>query len=174
MASVFANARQCTNEVSIECALGQYYGVYLVDDYVERVCVPLCPEECKSVEFSSVSTTFELLGEAYVELMGRSPVFLADFASRGEAISAETARKSVAKVNVFYESLSYTQSEETPQWTGFSLLATMGGNLGLFLCVGFFGVCEVFTALIEIAYMKKSKNEKNDSVVQISQLDTFA
>jgi hypothetical protein len=38
-----------------------------------------------------------------------------------EEINAETVRKSFVRINVFYETLSYTMSEEAPQWDIFSL-----------------------------------------------------
>ncbi len=54
-----------------------------------------------------------------------------------QEINAMTVQKSFVRINVFYESLSYSVSEESPQWDGFSLIANIGGNLGLFLGVSF-------------------------------------
>jgi hypothetical protein len=42
-------------------------------------------------------------------------------------------RNSVARVNVFYEDLSYVQIDDNAAMTIVSLLGTLGGNLGLFL-----------------------------------------
>jgi len=74
-----------------------------------------------------------------------------------EAINAETVRKSFARINVFYESLSYTVSEEAPQWDGFSLIANIGGNLGLFMGVSFFSICEIVATLIELYFFHKKE-----------------
>ena len=60
------------------------------------------------------------------------------------------ARKSVSKINIFFESLSYDISSESPQMDVISLVATMGGNLGLFLGVSLLSVGELITTLIEL------------------------
>ena len=60
-----------------------------------------------------------------------NPNLATDFVN--EEINVETVRKSFVRINVFHDSLSYTLSEETPQWDAFSLIASIGGNLGLFL-----------------------------------------
>ena len=57
---------------------------------------------------------------------------------------------------IFYDSLSYTLSEETPQWDLCNLIANIGGNLGMFLGVSSFSICEIITTLIELYFLRKS------------------
>ena len=78
-----------------------------------------------------------------------------DFVNR--SIDANAARESIAYVNVFYSSLSYTSTTETPQVNFVSLLASIGGNLGLFLGVSVFSLCEIVEVVIEIYFILKAK-----------------
>ena len=68
-------------------------------------------------------------------------------------IDDEKARESVTRVNIFYESLSYTVSTEAPQIDFVSLLANIGGNLGLFLGVSLFSICELVEVAFEFGYI---------------------
>jgi hypothetical protein len=66
-------------------------------------------------------------------------------------------KSSVVRVYV-YDSLSYTQSEEAPQIDIISLIANIGGNLGLFLGVSLFSVWEVVITVLEIYFYKRQQN----------------
>ena len=58
-------------------------------------------------------------------------------------------------VNIFYESLSYMESTESPKMNIVSLLASMGGNLSLFLGVSVFTLAEIVEVVIEIYFIVK-------------------
>ena len=64
--------------------------------------------------------------------------------------------QSFVKLNIFYETLSYTNSEESPQWDIVSLVASIGGNLGLFTGLCMFSLGELLIALIELILYKNS------------------
>ena len=70
-------------------------------------------------------------------------------------ISPETATESFVSLSIFYESLSYTITTESPQIDWISLLGRMGGNLSLVLGVSFFSLCELVEVLIEIYFIEK-------------------
>ena len=72
-------------------------------------------------------------------------------------IDAATVEKSIVHVNIFYESLSYTETTESPQMDFVSLLASIGGTLSLFLGVSAFSFCEVAEVMIEIYFLVKNK-----------------
>ena len=76
-----------------------------------------------------------------------------DFINR--TIDAATVEKSIEDVNIFYESLSYTETTESPQMNIVSLLASIGGNLSLFLGVSVFSLGEIIEVLIEIYFISK-------------------
>ncbi len=57
-------------------------------------------------------------------------------------------------LNVFYESLSYTVTTETPLMGISGLLTSIGGNLGLFLDMSLFTLFELVQLFIEIILKK--------------------
>ncbi len=67
---------------------------------------------------------------------------------------ARSAKESFVKIGIIYDSLSYEL------WTELdivSTLANIGGNLGLFMGVSIFSICEVIEVLIEIALRMQKK-----------------
>jgi hypothetical protein len=150
--SVFVNANKCPLSL-YTCNQNAYWYIYSNVDYVNNVCLPLCPLECNSTKFTYTTSMSKLLGNPYVDIIQNNPNLAIDFVTR--PINANTVGESIAKVNIFYDSLSYVNSEETPALDIITLIATMGGNWGLFLSVGLFSFAEVITTLIELYYYKK-------------------
>jgi len=68
------------------------------------------------------------------------------------------AEKSFVFLNIFYGELSYDLSAETPQLTLITLIANVGGYLGLFLGVSVFSLFEPIQIFIEILYVKLNSN----------------
>ena len=90
----------------------------------------------------------------YVMKIKDNPKLASDFINR--TIDFENARKSFATVYVFYGSLSYSLSNETPQMDGVALFGSIGGNLSLFLGLSMFSLCEIVEILMEIYFIKKN------------------
>ena len=70
-------------------------------------------------------------------------------------IDLAAVEKSIVSVKIFYDSLSYTNTTESPQMDVVSLVASVGGNSGLFLGVSVFSLCEIVEMLIEIYFLSK-------------------
>ena len=118
--------------------------------------MPLCPLECNQTLFKTSISSLSLFGNQYLSRIKNSN-FSTDFINR--TIDATTVKESIVNAYIFYESLSYTESSELPQMNIVSLLAAIGGHLGLFLGVGVFSLCEIVEVLIEIYFIvKKWKN----------------
>ena len=98
------------------------------------------------------------MGDIYVDTISQSQDLSKDFVTR--QINSATVAQNIVKLNIFYQSLSYEYSDESPQWDIFSLIASLGGNLGLFLGAGFLSLSEIITSLIEI-YLFKHNNKTN-------------
>jgi hypothetical protein len=101
-------------------------------------------------------SSYKLLGDIYASYINGNLNLKEDY-SNGDnetvVIDDDRARESVTRVNIFYESLSYTVSTETPQMDFVSLLANIGGNLGLFLGVSLFSICELVEVAFEFGYI---------------------
>ena len=157
-ASVFANASICSSPEVIQKAFQVFTETYMKRDYVKRVCLPHCPLECNTRFFKGMSTSYALLGDSYVDFVRKNKNLSGDFLSRN--ITVQVAKESVARIDIFYESLSYTKSEESPQWSLVSLLATIGGNLGLYLGVSLFSFSEILTTLFEMFFYFRERQKK--------------
>ena len=120
-------------------------------------CKSLCPLECNQTLYKTSISFNQLNGNQYIENILSNPNLAADFINR--TLDSVTARESFVRVNVFYESLSYTLTDETPQMDFVSLLGSIGGNLGLFLGVSIFSICEIIEAVIEVMVTFKRRNK---------------
>ena len=69
------------------------------------------------------------------------------------------AANSFVKLNIFYDSLSYELSTELAKMDIASMLASIGGNLGLFLGVSVFSLCEMVEVLIEMFFLLRTKKK---------------
>ena len=103
-----------------------------------------------------MTSSYKLLGNAYIDIVQNNPNLVDDFLTR--EINADTVSSSIARIYVFYDSLSYTISEESPALDIPTLIANLGGLLGLFLSGNFFTICEIITTLIELYFYRKGIN----------------
>ena len=113
----------------------------------------MCPLECNQLLFKTSLSSYQLNGNFFINSLNEN--VRADFIKR--SIDANTIRESLVGVNVFYESLSYAYSNELPKMDIVSLLGSIGGNLGLFLGVSVFTLCEMIEVLMEVFYVLKKK-----------------
>ena len=157
VSSVF-NASKCS---TLDCVIGVYFTVNSENDYVNKNCMPLCPLECNSTRFTFATSISKLLGNPYIDLIKNNPNLAEDFVT--QPIDAHTARGSIVKLNIFYDSLSYVIIEETPSLDLVTLIAYMGGSWGLFLSVNLFTIAQIVTAFIEILYCKRESKMKEEN-----------
>jgi hypothetical protein len=152
--SLFQNTSQCTRKNEIDCVLNLWFnGDFQNKDFFQQNCFTECPLECYSDSFDFALSLSELMSKYYLDYLNSNYTNLTnDF--QATQIDAETVKKSFVLLNVFYKSLSYELSTETPQLNLITLFANMGGYLGLFLGVSAFSLFEPVQILIEIIYMK--------------------
>ena len=127
-----------------------------IDDYLTNICIPMCPLECNQTLIKTSISSVLLVGDGYLSRIKNSNLST-DFINR--TIDAATVEKSIVHVNIFYESLSYTETTESPQMNIVSLLGSIGGHLGLFLGVSIFSLCEIIEVLIEIYFIIKGRGK---------------
>ena len=87
----------------------------------------------------------------YVNRIQNNTNLAADFINR--PINAENAEKSVVKINIFYSSLSYSNSIESPYMDSETLLGQIGGTLGLFMGISLLSISEIIEVLMEIFFI---------------------
>ena len=93
----------------------------------------------------------------YISKVKNNPKLASDYLNY-KSLNVASVKESIVHVNIFYDSLSYTESIELPRMDFVSLLASIGGNLSLFLGVSFFSLFEVIQLFMEIFYILEIKN----------------
>ena len=120
-------------------------------------CLPLCPLECNRTGFSPSISMSQLNGEIYVNQIQNNTNLVMDFVTK--QINAENAQKSIVSVNLFYESLSYTWSEEEVACDWICVFANIGGTLGLFMGAGILSLGEIVEVLMEIFFLYRQSSK---------------
>ena len=120
--------------------------------------MPLCPLECNRTSFVYHVTEVELLGDILTDYINENENLRKDF--NITPIDSETAKRSVARLSIFSDTLSFTLSTEATKMDMVALFANIGGNMGLFLNIGFFSFGEIFVILIEIFYVFKKEKKQ--------------
>ena len=146
------DTHNCVTNEEAECLSNTFTKEYQTSDFLLKKCLPLCPLECNKTEYKTTLTTSRLMGDIYAKYIEENPNLARDFLAR--PIDADTARESVTSLGVFYDTLSYTISTETPQMNIACLLAAIGGNLGLFMGVSLLSVCELVEIGIEMCFTR--------------------
>ena len=150
------NASQCDDRHSLE----NFYNIFS-DNFINEECSPLCPLECNQTLYKISTSSVQLYGNSYyIEKLRNNSYLAMDFVKR--SINSKTAKESIVDLYIFYESLSYTFTTESPQMDWISLMASIGGTLGLFLGVSVFSICEMIEVVVEIFYVLKERNNTSN------------
>ena len=118
-------------------------------------CYAKCPLECDQAFLKTFTSHTKLVGDSFADYIRENRNLSRDFLTK--EINSETARESIVKLYVFYDSLFYTMSVESPKTDLVMLMAYVGGILGLFLGVSVLSLCEIVELLIEIYFIYNLK-----------------
>ena len=128
--------KPCLNISEYYCYVQVYFKFNPVD-----CALVYCPLECNSIEYDlSISSKILQTLNEYNDLNITS------------SISYEEWRTQTVTFHVFYSQLEYTLIEETPEMTIKSLIANLGGTMGLIVSVSFFTIVEIVELFILIVY----------------------
>ena len=109
-----------------------------------------CPLQCNRTQYL-FSLSMLPLNYNYTEYINKN--FALDFLP-GTKVDAQIAKESVARIYIFYDSLSYIKSIETiTSGSVLELISNIGGILGLFLGVSLLSLFEVVDVLIQIGFI---------------------
>ncbi len=128
---------------------------------INEMCLSSCPLECnqnlykKSISFNQLNVNS--YNYDFFKIITDNPNLMSDFEKR--ELSLYDVQESFVHVNIFYDSLSYTESIESPRMDFVSLLASIGGNLSLFLGVSLFSLFEIVQVTLEIVFSLKERNK---------------
>ena len=121
----------CHTKKDLECVKKTYESMSSYGSTINDECYDLCPIECETSEYmSSISISKYPPTSHYMNLLRNNSKIIK---LNPEITDHELTWESVLKLNVFYESLSYTTITESPAINLFSLVSNLGGTIGLFL-----------------------------------------
>jgi hypothetical protein len=123
-------------------------------------CLSDCPLECNQTIYGLTTSSVKIIGDKYVYLIKENMNLSSDFVYN--PIDAETAASSFVELSVFYETLSYTYTSETPKIDLIALIASLGGDLSLFLGVSIFSLFELIEIFIEIYMIRREERRKSE------------
>ena len=116
------------------------------------------------LRYNFVVTSQIASGNLFAALVKKTPAFLSDFNST--PINEATASNKFLELHVYYDSLSYILSKDSPSMDIVMLLSNLGGTIGLFLGISMLSVCEIVHVLIEssilVGHQLKSKQKTRD------------
>ena len=116
-------ARACSRPLEITCALHFYR------ENLSSQCEQLCPLECESQDYrvkSSSAKQFPTNFYAHHLLETR-------FVKYYDSLTVDEVKKSVSRLNLFYEDLSFELITQIPSYSTASLFAHIGGILTFFI-----------------------------------------
>ena len=131
-------------------------------------CLDYCPLECSMVRLQVAPNFADYPSQAYAEAMKKN---LKNFTRRffNDSFTSETSvnlsyakiKDSVLSLNVYYDSLVYTQIDEVPSTTMGEVLSQIGGQWGLFLGISILSFLETFEMIYELIYIYVDNNKQS-------------
>ena len=97
---------------------------------------------------------FYLNKDVYVDVVKRRTNFLSKYDNK--TLDTPIILNRLARVNIFYDSLSYTQITESVSMNLVSLLAAIGGFMGMFLGMSLMTLVEFLDILMRFSIRKLS------------------
>lgn len=135
LADVYA-LRACANQSQLICSLRTERDFYSRSDLSGK-CYEKCPIECQEIKYEYLVSSAQYPTEWYAQKLIKRTEFnqvINRHLNKSLNYSDyEKLARSVAKVNVFYDELSYTQIQDEPGMSVSVLLSSIGGSLSLFL-----------------------------------------
>ena len=152
-----ASHHKCVNETQLKCKNHIFENELLSADFLRDYCLVKCPLECNQTDYGLTLTSSQLVkSEFYAKIINENRNLSLDRSTfDGSVSSRDEAVESFVYASIFYEKLSYSLVTESPKMDVIALLASMGGNLSLFMGLSVFSLCELVEILIEIYYFRR-------------------
>ena len=100
---------------------------------------------------------FYLNKDVYVDVVKRRTNFLSKYDNK--TLDTPIILNRLARVNIFYDSLSYTQITESVSMNLVSLLAAIGGFMGMFLGMSLMTLVELLEIFLRIVLNRIQKKK---------------
>ena len=136
----------CINLTQNYCVL-QNYKEYI--NNISAICGPSCPLECNSGEYQIATSSSQYPTRQYAEnFLINNPIIASKFPNG--TLNYEIIKQSVLSLNVYYDTLSYTEYIESPKLEIVDLVSNIGGIIGVFVGASLLSIFEIVEVAIEI------------------------
>ena len=92
-------------------------------------------------------------GNGYAFVVNQTPVLSSDFTTT--PITEASASSKFVHLFAFYDSHTFTTSEDSPSMDIVAFLGNIGGTLGLFLGISVLSVCDLIHVIVESCILVK-------------------
>lgn len=133
----------CYNKRELNCMIDRRDIFY--SKHVYNICNLYCPLECDSIKYISITSTAQYPSQWYSKLLKQYKQLIKTNNDNYEIIKMNTL-----KMNIFYDDLVFTVSNELPAIRVQDELAKIGGQFGLFIGISFLSMVELLEILFEI------------------------
>jgi hypothetical protein len=144
-------------------------------DFLNENCYPLCPLECASSELKTSTSLNEYPSSNLAIFVAKN--LISNLYS--QSTFSRPLEKNILKVNIFFDSLSYTSITEVPSIDQITFISNIGGLLGLFLgatVLSFLELVEFVIIIFQIIKSRMSSRVKNQdtNVIVVKSVDEEA
>jgi len=115
----------CSSDKEISCANDFYYFEFSKSDFIETNCDPYCPIECEKVSISPIISFSKYPSDKYFEILKQNKN-LQERVFKNSSMAY--VKKSILKINIYYQTLSYTLISEEAKILMVDLLSSIGGT----------------------------------------------
>ena len=156
----FGNKSMCISFNEVNCLMDVV--TRFSGNNTDSDCSQSCPLECDFVEYNIMTSKSKFPNKYYKNLLAKNVKI------NSSGISFDDIDNAVMRINVFYETMTFTTVQEYPSIDFGTFLSNLGGTLGLYIGISFLSIVELIELiflLIETCF--KYKNKTN--VVAINQ-----
>jgi hypothetical protein len=136
----------CKNIYQIFCAYNLYLDFY--SSNLQEKCLD-CAEECETTMFDAIVSHLDYPTLKFSDtFLLKDPRIISRFPNA--TVTHNDLKEKIAFVNVYLGELSYNKIEQVKLVSGFDLLSSIGGTMGLFMGLSLLSFIEIVEFLLEI------------------------
>jgi hypothetical protein len=125
-----STVKPCLTFSEILCDFNEYAKFYAQD--VKKLCSDECPLECEQQTFTHQVSSLAYPTHPYYNYLMQQPDVVSKFGLNASEITYDKMRNSILRLNIYYETLSFTKIEETIKVQLFDLISGIGGIMVTF------------------------------------------
>jgi len=144
------NSKLCKEDHQLRCIIHFNNEIFNKENFILSNCIPHCPLECKSIQLTTTVSLTKYPSDNYFDILKNNQQ-LQETVFKSSNWSY--IRKSILKVKINFETLSYSYIRENAVMSVVDLLASIGGQMGLFLGISVLSFIEIFEIIFELLFI---------------------